>query len=357
MTKSETIAFLKQNYNKLGLNKCAQLIPEWSKVSLGRWARQIGEKVDRSIYQKKSIDLMKFHPVNEPEIVYLMGLIFADGYLDNKKHKYLGFQISSNDFENIKHLPVFIGKHSCKTRQRKTWKKSTVITYFDKNFVSFMKEKGIKENSFEKITQFIPSHLIPIFLRGYFDGDGCWSARFSVSAPHDFDWTWLKSYLTSLDIRCGIYKTVSKKNHQYSCLTIYKKADIIKLGDLIYHTYPLDRIGFSRKFDQFVQYLIDEVNISQKKLYSNIGFQYSWKFALKQKQMRFTKAGFKSREEALYAKENYIRENHPNKVESCCFTDRFKNYSNILNYYRISSDFKAYTPRCDTHTDAPLLAN
>jgi hypothetical protein len=284
---------------------------------------------------KYNVNMDNFKPLKSFEIAYLLGLIFADGWIRRDK-KGIAFQIIETDFKDIKDLPAKMGKFSLEHRKRKHWKPSTTLTFFDRNFVDFIEPKGIKENSLDKITQIISAELVPLFLRGYFDGDGCWfrAIRFEVAGPYDFDWAWLESFLSQHSISYRVRRYINHKGHKGSSLIVHQRRNVIKLGHLIYKSYPIDKIGLTRKFKDFQKFLELEVKTSQEKTFANIKkHKHSFGIVLKQKDMKYCESGFLTKEAAREAKDNYIKTFYPEKVEDFCYFDRFQFYNNILQHY------------------------
>ena len=125
---TEEIDFLKVNYPKHGVNYCVDKLG-YTKSKIQNKTYELNIKLEP---ETKSIILSKqtikcninpdlFHNIKTKEISYLLGLIWADGFLNPSKNGYnhnLGFTMVKEDIDVIKPVLDSIGKWNYYERQR-----------------------------------------------------------------------------------------------------------------------------------------------------------------------------------------------------------------------------------------------
>ena len=262
---------IKQNYLNHDDEYCAKI--------LNRTKRAV--KDIRRVYNlnrpKKYIINIEFEKyLNEPEFVYLLGYIWADGHLSKKGHS-INLQIKKSDGDSIKSIIEKFGKWSIKNYDRKApHGKIETYTHFyinDKKFHDFLKTFNYQSKSvsvFDKIYNFISPEIGKYFIRGFFDGDGCcsftkgpntkyWKKYVSFTGPHDYDWSFFRQILKENDIDTTLTLVISKYGRN-SQLMITNNKSIINLSNLIYN----DKIfGLSRKketFEKIIDFIRKDIN-------------------------------------------------------------------------------------------------
>ena len=113
-----------------------------------------------------------------PEMAYVLGFIFADGYVHTNKRgsAYLGFV--STDLEILKKIKkVMDSDHVITLRKRSNmklaWKDLWRLQIGNKHIFSKLHQFGIFQNKSLTIAMpTIPQNMLGHFVRGYFDGDG-----------------------------------------------------------------------------------------------------------------------------------------------------------------------------------------
>lgn len=121
-----------------------------------------------------------FNLINTKEKAYLLGLICADGWIaqgcSRGKPNVLGLAFQAKDQELIEFAIKEIGGN----KQIKVVKNSVQVTFCSVKLVSKLMEYGIVPNksltlNIEDVINRtgISKELVPSFLLGYFDGDGC----------------------------------------------------------------------------------------------------------------------------------------------------------------------------------------
>ena len=142
-----------------------------SVVSLSKQLRKVGVK----IVNKQNItkfDNTIFDCIDSEEKAYWLGFIYADGYVSSRDN---GFEISLG-LKDLVHLNKFAKflKHDNNVKVDSFRCRFSVV---NKHLKQRLNELGITPKK-SLIIQFpnsnqVPDYLIPHFIRGYFDGDGC----------------------------------------------------------------------------------------------------------------------------------------------------------------------------------------
>jgi intein/homing endonuclease len=118
--------------------------------------------------------------LNKPEVLYILGFIWADGNLYKDS---INISIKQTDFDNISSIFNQVGNWGYHTRERQS--KQTDKTYIttkisinDKKLANFLLKNDFNIKSHtspNKILSIIPNELKNHFYRGYIDGDGSFS--------------------------------------------------------------------------------------------------------------------------------------------------------------------------------------
>ena len=127
-----------------------------------------------------------FKVIDTEEKAYWLGFLYADGYItskNNQESQRFGITLSSKDIDHLEKFKKCIqATNPIKTYQasESSYNLDTVysrILITSQKTVDDLKDKGVVENK-TNILKFpteeqVPKELIPHFIRGYFDGDGC----------------------------------------------------------------------------------------------------------------------------------------------------------------------------------------
>lgn len=201
--------------------------------------------------------------VKEKEFVYLLGFLWADGYI-SKVCNSIEINIVKEDYEVLS--PVF-SKH-IKWNIFQKQRKQNGIPYGRPQIKSqislsllkqFLLEYGYANKSGGSpalILSIIPPSLRYFWWRGYFDGDGsiaiskngCKNLAFWSTA--DQDWSELDSVLKSLGVKFSIYKYYRKCGNS-SALTLTHTKRIRSVRSFLYPRNEYD-FGLKRKFDKLM---------------------------------------------------------------------------------------------------------
>lgn len=267
--------WLIDNYQFLGPNKSAD--------NLGLRKSQIENRVFKlklklPIEFKNTLQSIKpekcnvnpelFYNISTREISYLLGLIWADGFLNpskNGKNSNLGFTMVKEDIDTIKPMLESIGKWNYYERKQpvESWKPSTNVITNNKRILNFLIEHNFNKKSYisaDKILSKIPDDLKHYFFRGLIDGDGCFYyykpengstlRQFALASTYEQDWSYFENLCKEKNIKYKIKRTIGKKSSS-SVIRITNKDGIRKLGDYIYNGFDLDNIGLGRKFIKY----------------------------------------------------------------------------------------------------------
>ena len=269
------IEFLIKNYSIMGVDYCAKklgynnvkIFKMTNKLKL-RLTKEIRTKNQSKNPEKCNINPNLFYSADTKEVVYLLGLIWADGFLNssnNGRNYNLGFTMIKKDIENIKPMLDFIGKwHYYERKQAvESWKSSINVITNNKRIFDFLVQNDYDKKSYisaDKILNKIPDNLKHYFFRGLIDGDGCFYyyipekgstlRQFTLVSTYKQDWSYFESLCGKLNIKYKIKRIISKKSSS-SIIRITNKDGIKKLGNYIYNGKEDDNIGLIRKFIKF----------------------------------------------------------------------------------------------------------
>lgn len=272
---TEELEFLKVNYPKYGVNYCVNELG-YTKSKIQNKTHEIKIKLlsttKSTILSKPStkcnINPNLFYKITNKEISYLLGLIWADGFLNPSKNGYnhnLGFTMVKEDIDILKPVLDSIGKWNYYERKQpvNTWKPSVNVITNNKRIYNFLIEHDYDKKSYisaNKILDKIPDDLKHYFFRGLVDGDGCFYhykpekgsilRQFALTSTYEQDWTYFECLLDKLEVKYKIKRTITKKSSS-SVIRITNKNGIRILGDYLYQNFEKDLIGLTRKYNKF----------------------------------------------------------------------------------------------------------
>lgn len=206
-------------------------------------------KVDRSrSYRRYALNENVFETINDENSAYWLGFLYADGYISNDGN-ILEIGLSSKDKDHLEKFRLFLETDSpIKNRDVLLNEKvfhSSRLQICSKKLVSDLSALGCM-NKKSLILEFptaeqVPEHLIQHFMRGYFDGDGCYhlsktsnQRQFSIIGTKSFIERY-EEFLFVLGVnrtklsRCGqAYQSCHGGNKQVNKITsfLYNNASI-----------------------------------------------------------------------------------------------------------------------------------
>lgn len=198
-----------------------------------------------------------------PEMAYVLGFLFADGYVFKNLRGSCFFCFCSTDKEIIiKIRNVLQSNHKIGVRERKNgWKTCYVLQIGSKDiFNNLKREFGIIQNK-SLVIKFpkVPKEFFGDFLRGYFDGDG--SVNLGKYWPKDrksFKWEFSTRFTSGSKIfllgLLGSLKNLvyggylNKKNRGYDL--VFSRHDSVALFNLMYNNVSAN-LFLKRKYNIF----------------------------------------------------------------------------------------------------------
>lgn len=271
------------------------------------------------------IEMDQFLDIKCPGIAYLLGFIWADGFVSRDDNR-IAITMNQNDSPEIIKIITQTGEwrfYYKKHKDHPSWISSVSIAKYDKNLNCFLKENDYCEKSFkspDKILSKIPENLKHYWWRGYFDGDGCINLtsnhrRASICSTFDQDWTFAEALSLKLGFDFAVEKTkrlnkVSQKENKYSKIHIQNFKSLDLFFSYIYRDYETDKIGFQRKHDKWL--IIKQCLLERKpktSAYKYICFNQGnlkWKANYKKKHLGW----FDSEDKAFAAQKKYLTDNN-----------------------------------------------
>lgn len=257
----EQIDFMKENYDKISYGEIANI--------LGFSERQIRGKINNMGLSKlRKINDTYFDSIDTPIKSYLLGFIFADGWIsynENDRRYEFGIELQSQDRYIIEKINEVLGNknkiyhkspkdkiiNGIKTRSHDM----DGIRIYSKHLVYSLESHGISKNkSYSDNFPRVNENLFFDFLRGYIDGDGCYYTKNNIVTIHitsgsSEPLSYIKEKLLTYGIESSVYK---EKDHKYR-IYINGKNNIKTLLNLLY--YKEDLFYLKRKYNK-IQHLI-----------------------------------------------------------------------------------------------------
>lgn len=184
----------------------------------------------------------------EPLFVYLLGLLWADGHIDNKRRNCLiVFRQALPQGDHF--LNLFLKTGDWKFYKYKTrWSDSLSIKTNNYYLCNFLIENDYlikSQASPDKILSIIPENLHNFFYLGVIDGDGYWYVnhknrcyQFNITSSINQNWNYMINLCSKLDIKYKIENRSKLNNkgklNEFSRFRITSKTPFLKLRDYIY---------------------------------------------------------------------------------------------------------------------------
>jgi hypothetical protein len=221
-----------------------------------------------NIYKKENkkfnVDANLFINPQLPEVIYSLGLLWADGHLNIQKNslRSVCLKSTSPDGEEIYKIMSSYGKwnfykYQSKNVRYKNLKPSITINTNNRPLVEFLEKMDYnsKHKSADKILDIIPESLQYYWYRGVFDGDGCLYINKSTiqvvfSGPYDQDWNYLKKLLNKLKVTFKETKIITKKGHKSSNIRLTGRNNC-KLFLLYIYQNVEGSIYLTRKYNKY----------------------------------------------------------------------------------------------------------
>mgnify|MGYP001613579597 CR=1 FL=1 len=267
------------------------------------------------------MEMEQFLDIKCSKIAYLLGFIWADGYICKDSARIL---MNKEDSNYIKPIIDSSGEWSVYINPNKSrplsWKESILFVKNSRILTSFLKENDYCEKSFkspDKILSKIPENLKHYWWRGYFDGDGCINLtskhrRASICSTYEQDWKFVKDLASELNFNFAIEKTKrinksSGNENKYSKIHIQNLRSLNLFLFYVYEGYETDNIGFKRKYDKWV---LIKNHTEKRDAFIPSYIHYSKSRKTWQANYKKIYIGtYKTREEAVLGQKNYLMAN------------------------------------------------
>jgi hypothetical protein len=218
-----------------------------------------------------------FENIDTERKAYLLGLLFADGFVGDEKYNNVVIDLHKNDLhilEEFKNEIQFTGEIR-ETKSSGGFSKegetSLRLNFSSKVMAKHLRDYGIVVKRSETMTTLpnIPSHLISHFIRGYFDGDGTISMlkrksyrNFSGTTKlyehmnYFFSIIGHKEFLECIakEMNLESYSFEKSKNENMVYLNVRSKVEMPKIYDYLYKD---STIKLQRKYDKFNEIMGD----------------------------------------------------------------------------------------------------
>lgn len=271
-TISEEI-FLKDNYPLKGALYCAIHLQRTQKgvikkacrlnIKVSPDVRLSLNKEAQNLYQAKrcdddfSVNIEQFLRIKKEEVAYILGFIWADGYILESRGE-IRIEILKVDMVELKPVLEKLGAWSYSYR---TNRKTVTASTTNRKLTKFLIEHDYLVKLYEsadKILSKIPDKLKHYFFRGLIDGDGCFyvnlvkgKQRLSISSGITQKWEYVQRIANLLGVKCNVYRKFTKRGN--SSFIEFNNRNAKIFGDYIYQNYNIDSIGFKRKYEKFSQ--------------------------------------------------------------------------------------------------------
>ena len=156
------------------------------------------------------------------ELAYFLGFFWADGY-NILKSNYCIIELVKEDLDDV--LPIFkrLYNFNYTERTRKNRKPQAAINVSSGELKEFLTENGKypkTSESHEKIMNKIPDEFLKYFIRGLFDGDGCFYHKGTmrqvyISGNYDQDWGYLLKYFSDNGFNFKEHKQSGKNKYSF----------------------------------------------------------------------------------------------------------------------------------------------
>lgn len=280
----EQIEYVINNYYNIGPKKCSEnLNIKYSRVIhiADRFNLKVSKKCNsknRSLgqikrfenyekpYEEYSVNPNVFINCITNEAAYVLGLLWADGYISNSgRNRYIRIECLSSDMEHFSKILNKTGNWNYSNRIRKNEKglnkkPVTVANISNEPLYEFLTSVDFSEKSTESpdkmISLFKKDNLIKSFILGVIDGDGCFYfnkkyglRQFTITSSFNQDWNYVEEIFKKSEIK---YKIIRRENKTsgYSQIRVLNRENIKKIGDYIYGEETIE-YGLQRKIEKF----------------------------------------------------------------------------------------------------------
>ena len=263
----DEINIIKINYLNKTMNELQQLLPKRTKGDILACCHKLG-----LTRLKKTCVRDFFNIIDTEEKAYWLGFIFADGYISfsesNIKKGQLagaycvGIKLKISDKNHLKKFNKSINgnykvfeetAYPDGFRKKKT--KSAKILVYSQQMYDDLNQYFERDKTYTAKFPDIPEHLMKHFIRGYFDGDGCFTftqKTFEIGfagASIDFH-TGLKNTLEQNKFKPWVNSEINKYGTEMYYIRLNRSEDKRRFLDWIYGDC---NIYLDRKYQKYLQ--------------------------------------------------------------------------------------------------------
>lgn len=311
---STELDFLRENYPTKGWKFCATELKR-SEDSIRRKADYLGVRMPRKQFRIESLK-----EITTPEVAYLFGLMWADGHVTKSPRlPNVSLTLVKKDLDEIKDLFIQTGEwtYSFIKRKKVSWQDCACLRSSNRDVWNLFVQDDYQTKSTsspDKILSRIPEFLHHYWWRGYFDGDGClWVSKrkikrgaVTLSSHWEQDWSGHLKLMEKLKVTTYRIDRKIQKNgkHKSSSLHIQNNHDIEIFMSYIYQGREVDKIGLTRKYLKWKDFLSKEI-IQKTSRFKGVCRVHGnrWKAYYKGRQSRW----FKTQEDAFEARQGLIK--------------------------------------------------
>ena len=251
--------FIRSNYQTMKYTTIAN--------SLGFSERQVRGWINNHCDTKlRKFNSSDFEDTDTPEKAYWVGFIYADGYLiysPERRTYELGMELQKEDKYILDRLNQVLGgqhklyyksqiKEICGHSPSKT--ESWVLRVYSKKIVEDLMRLGVHPcktlgSEFPKIDEYFWD-----FLRGYFDGDGCFYVNrgrypvVNITSSHREVLDYISNKLSEYKIKSAVYQEHELKYR----LIAYNQSALLFCDKIYYQNHETKLI---RKYSKYLKFL------------------------------------------------------------------------------------------------------
>lgn len=212
-----------------------------------------------------------FDNIDTPEKSYILGLIYADGYVGSKKFNNLAITQNNKDIlEQVKRELEFTGDiRKGNKGSFENSKEGYVLNFSSEQIAKKLRELGLYPGKSLTISQIpnIDKSLKRHFLRGYFDGDGSISSYIHTFTKSGKNYSYhkgkmciiatenmLKDFINTFNIEK--YHISNSKTEQMKYIQIESKSELLKMYNLMYDECTICNKSKKEKWENLMSAII-----------------------------------------------------------------------------------------------------
>lgn len=276
LTKKQELYLVKKySSNELSIKQLAEKFGVSKNTISRRIKKYIKLKPVSSTNRKYSVNHNIFNIIDTEEKAYWLGILYADGSINDKRNTVILSLIDKSHIEKFKKF--LSANYKIYTEVHKKYnKKIYKLTVVSKQIVNDLKKLGCIPRKALVIkypnTSLVPKHLNNHFIRGYFDGDGTVTVFkyrkdiegiLSMRLTSGFS-SGSKKFITTLQNQLHKQKVITKRKNCY--VFYYSIQDSLYLYKYMYNnsTIWLDRK--KQKFESYFKERASQTTIGHPRL-------------------------------------------------------------------------------------------